>query len=81
MHELGIIMSIVRIAERAARENDAHKVNRLVLQVGARSCVVPHLVHAGWPAAIEGTLLEGAELIIEEASGDRDVVIKEIEVC
>lgn len=80
MHELGIILSIARIAERAARDNGAHRVNRLVLQVGARSGVVPHLVRAGWPAAIEGTLLEGAELVIEEAGGDRDVVIKEIEV-
>jgi hydrogenase nickel incorporation protein HypA/HybF len=65
MHELGLVLEIVRIAERRAREEKAAKVTRIVLQIGELSALVPELLEACYPAAVYGTLLADAELSIE----------------
>ena len=69
MHEMGVVINIVQIAEQFARENDADKVGRLVLQIGEISSVIPHYVEACWPGAIENTMLSEAELVIEIVPG------------
>ena len=65
MHELGIVIEIIRIAERRAREEKANKVTRIVLQIGQLSALVPELVEVCYPAAVCDTLLSDAELRIE----------------
>lgn len=69
MHEMGVVLNIVRTAEQAAKANHVSKIGRLTLQVGKLTGVIPRYVHACWPAAIEHTLLEGAMLVIEEIEG------------
>lgn len=58
MHELGIIMNVVKKVERVARENNVTTIETLVLQVGELSPVIPSFIEACYPAAIDGTLLE-----------------------
>ena len=65
MHELGIMMNVIATVEKIARENNVEQVETLVLQVGELSPVVPHYLHACFPAAVDGTLLEKTELKIE----------------
>ncbi len=43
MHELGIVMHVVKQAEEAAIENKADKVAKLTMEVGEVSSVVPEL--------------------------------------
>lgn len=65
MHEMGIVLSFVKMAEEYAVKNNAEKVIKVVLQVGEISGVVPRYLHEFYPDVIEGTILEGSELVIE----------------
>lgn len=69
MHELGITQSIVDIADRTARENGGRKVRSVTVEIGALSGVIPDAVSFCFASCVQGTLLEGAELIIEEIPG------------
>lgn len=66
MHELSIATSMVRAAEAAAREAGAARVERLHLRLGALSGVVRHALDFAWEVATEGTLLDGAELVVDD---------------
>ena len=66
MHELGITRNIVDIvSERAG----AAKVIRVSLQIGALSAVAPAAIRFCFDVVSKGTVLEGAELQIEEIPG------------
>lgn len=65
MHELGIMINVIASVEKIARENGVEQVETLVLQVGELSPVVPQYLHACYPAAVDGTMLENTELKIE----------------
>lgn len=65
MHELGITQSIVEIAERTAREQQAANVLTVTVEVGSLSGVVPEALEFCFEACSQGTLLQGAALIIE----------------
>ena len=65
MHELGILMEIIKTVERFAAENQVGKIEKLVLQTGEISPVIPEYMKKVYPAAAEGTLLAEAELEIE----------------
>jgi hydrogenase nickel incorporation protein HypA/HybF len=65
MHEMSIVVSFVKTAEEFAVKNHAAKVLRVVLQVGEISGIVPRYLHEFYPVVVEGTILEGSELVIE----------------
>ncbi|MFV0352104.1 MAG: hydrogenase maturation nickel metallochaperone HypA [Oscillospiraceae bacterium] len=65
MHELGIMYHIVEQVLRVAEENKVTEIDTLVLQVGELSSVIPKYLHACYPAAVDGTLLEKTKLEIE----------------
>ncbi len=65
MHELGITQSIVEIAERTAKEQQAMKILSVTIEVGSLAGVVPEALEFCFEACSKGTLLEGAQLLIE----------------
>ena len=65
MHELGILMGIIKTVENYAVENQVGKIEKLVLQIGEISSVLPEYMRKVYPAAVEDTLLAEAELEIE----------------
>jgi hydrogenase nickel incorporation protein HypA/HybF len=65
MHELGVIIEIVKQVEQIAAENEVNKIESLVLQIGELSSMVPQYMKKLYPAAIEGTILEDSTLEIE----------------
>lgn len=65
MHELGIMIEVVKQVEEVARENQAKKVEKIVLQIGEISPVIPHYVEEVFPAAVNNTMLEDTLLEIE----------------
>ncbi len=69
MHELGITQSIVAIAERAAREQGATRVNSVTVEIGELSGVLADAVAFCFTACSQGTLLEGTRLQIETIPG------------
>jgi hydrogenase accessory protein HypB len=66
MHELGITRNIVAIVgERAGTS----RVNRVAVEIGKLSAVMPDAVRFCFDVCAKGTCLEGAELEIREIAG------------
>lgn len=70
MHEIGVMIEVVKTVENFAKQNGVTKVQTLVLQIGELSTVVPRYIEACYPAAIEGTLLENTQLQIDILPGN-----------
>lgn len=66
MHELGLAQEIVQIVvERAA----GARVTTVVLEIGKLAAVLPDAVRFCFDLCAEGTVLEGASLVIVETPG------------
>jgi hydrogenase nickel incorporation protein HypA/HybF len=65
LHEMSIVVSFVKMAEEYAVKNNAAKVLRVVLQLGEISGIEERYLHEFYPDVVEGTILEGSELVIE----------------
>ncbi len=70
MHELGVVIEVVRTVEEFARENSLTAIDALVLQIGELSSIVPRYVEECYPAAVDGTLMENTRLDIEILPGN-----------
>lgn len=66
MHELSIAMSIVEMAEEESERQGGAKVNAVHLKLGPLSGVVKTSLESAFGLAREGTILEGAVLVVEE---------------
>jgi hydrogenase nickel incorporation protein HypA/HybF len=65
MHELSVVLEIIKTVGQFAAENEVGRIETLVLQIGELSSVIPKYVEACYPAAVDGTILEGSELKID----------------
>ena len=70
MHELGVVIEVVKTVEDFARKNGVTKIDTLVLQIGELSSMIPKYVEACYPAAVDGTLLQETKLKIEILPGN-----------
>jgi len=70
LHELGVVIDIVKKVEDIVRENSLTTVDTLVLQIGELSSMIPKYVEACYSAAVDGTLLEATNLRIEILPGE-----------
>lgn len=69
MHELGIVIEIVKQIETYMTENDIPEVESLILQIGALSSVYPKFIEDVYPMAVEKTKLKNTKLEIEVTPG------------
>ncbi len=66
MHEVSIAMSLLdELTERAAAER-ADKITTVHVRIGAMAGVVKDSLLFAWDLAAEGTIAEGARLLIED---------------
>ncbi|HNX23082.1 MAG TPA: hydrogenase maturation nickel metallochaperone HypA [Spirochaetota bacterium] len=70
MHELGVVIDIVKTVEDFAKKNGVTKVETLVLQIGELSSMIPKYIEDCYPAAADGTLLQETKLKIEILPGN-----------
>ena len=70
MHELGVVMDVIKTVEEFAGKNRVTKIDTLVLQIGELSSMVPEYIKACYPVAVEGTMLQGTKLKIEILPGN-----------
>jgi len=68
MHELSIAVAVVEEIETIVRREGALSVRSVVLRVGRLSGVEPQALELAFPLAAEGTLLQAAQLTIEETA-------------
>lgn len=70
MHELGVVISIVKNVEDFAKSNNVSKIDTLVLQVGELSAMIPRYIEACYPAAVQNSMLQDTKLEIEIIPGN-----------
>lgn len=70
MHELGVVIEVVKTVERVAVEEDLTQIDTVVLQIGELSSMIPKYVEQCYPAAADGTILEKTKLEIEILPGN-----------
>lgn len=70
MHELGVVIEVIKTVENLAKENGLSKIDTLVLQIGELSSMIPKYIEACYPAAVDGTLLQETKLKIEILPGN-----------
>jgi hydrogenase nickel incorporation protein HypA/HybF len=69
MHEMSIAMAVVQQVEEAPPEDVTGAVECVRLQVGELAGVVPDALRFSFSLACRGTVLEGAELLIDSVAG------------
>lgn len=70
MHELGVVIEVVKTVENFAKKNELTKIDTVVLQIGELSSMIPRYIEACYPAAVDGTLLQDTKLKIEILPGN-----------
>jgi hydrogenase nickel incorporation protein HypA/HybF len=70
LHEVGVLIEVVKQVEGIAEKNGLTKVDTLVLQIGELSSMIPRYIEACYPAAVDGTLLQETKLKIEILPGN-----------
>lgn len=70
MHELGVVIEVVKAVESFAEKNQLTKIDTIVLQIGELSSMIPKYIEECYPAAVDGTMLESTKLKIEILPGN-----------
>jgi len=70
VHELGVVIEVVKTVEEFARQNGLTKIDTIVLQLGELSSMIPKYIEDCFPAAVDGTSLEETKLKIEILPGN-----------
>lgn len=70
MHELGVVIEVVKTVENFAKKNGVTKIDKIVLQIGELSSMIPKYIEACYPAAVDGTTMEETKLEIEILPGN-----------
>ncbi len=79
MHELGITRNLVAIVSDAAQ---GRRVNKVWLEIGALSALMPDAVRFCFDVVSKGTVLEGATLEIIALPGvELNIKAMEVESC
>lgn len=64
MHEVSIMMSILDLAIEEARKHNAKKIQRITLEVGAKSGVVIDALEFAFETVTRNSIADGAQLTI-----------------
>ena len=86
MHEQATIRDLVRTDEHVAAENDATRVVRIKVRLGALSHFTPEHFLEHWQDATAGTIAEGSKVDAELSEDLTDpnaqgVVLEDIEIA
>ena len=69
MHELGICDALLKMVRNIAQEEELEEIQRITVEVGTLSGVVPAYMTDCWEAVTDGTELDGVEFVVEELQG------------
>jgi hydrogenase nickel incorporation protein HypA/HybF len=65
MHEVSLMQSLLELALDHARRNEARRIHRIRMRVGALSGVVPEALEFAFEVVVRGTIAEGARFEID----------------
>lgn len=64
MHEYSIVISLLDLCEKNAKENNAKKITKIEVKIGKLSGVEPHLLQTSFDTFKENTICHEAEFCI-----------------
>lgn len=65
MHELGIVYQIVRTVDEIKQEQSLTEIEKITLEIGEMSNIVPRFISEAWQSVRESTDYPDAEMNIE----------------
>jgi hydrogenase nickel incorporation protein HypA/HybF len=68
MHEMAIVEGLMRILEKQAAQHGASRIVRVTVKVGRLRAVEPQQLAACFEMFAEGTVAEGAQLVVDEVA-------------
>lgn len=77
---MSLAVRVVAIVAEAARAQDAARVARVRLRIGALAAVEPEALRFCLDVAARGTPAEGADLVIARTDG-ADLVVQDMEIA
>ena len=69
MHELGICDALLKMVRGIIQDEELESVERITVEIGSLSGMVPKYMADCWVAVCDGTELEQTEFVIEELAG------------
>ncbi|MBR5342288.1 MAG: hydrogenase maturation nickel metallochaperone HypA [Oscillospiraceae bacterium] len=69
MHELGLTDALLRMVRDVAKKEALTHVEKITLEIGELSGVVPRYMLDCWQAVVDGTEYADTELVIESVPG------------
>ena len=69
MHELGLTDALLRMVRDIAKKEELTHVEKITLEIGELSGVVPRYMLDCWQAVVDGTEYADTELVIEPVPG------------
>ncbi len=69
MHELGLCDAMLKMVRGIMKDEAVTEVQRITIEVGSLSGVVPAYMEDCWEAVTDGTELEGVEFVVETLQG------------
>ncbi len=64
MHEYSVVQALLEQTEKFAAENDAKKVTKVVVKIGAMSGIEPHLLEVAFNTFKEKSICDGADFVM-----------------
>lgn len=68
MHEMAIVEGLMRILQKQAAQHGAARIARVTVKVGRLRAVEPQQLVACFEMFAEGTVAEGAQLVVDEVA-------------
>ncbi|WP_018144997.1 MULTISPECIES: hydrogenase maturation nickel metallochaperone HypA [unclassified Thioalkalivibrio] len=86
MHEFSLMADLMRKIEQVAADNDAERVTRVRVWLGALSHITPEHFREHFEDGTRGTVAEGAELEVETSDDEADpeaqqIVLRSVDVA
>ena len=78
MHELGICDALLKMVQGIMNDEELEKVDKITVEVGSLSGVVPGFLADCWVAVTDGTELQETEFVIEELAGKGRLIAAKI---
>ena len=69
MHELGLTDALLRMVRDVAEKEQLTHVEKITLEIGELSGVVPRYMSDCWTAVVDGTEYQDTALVIETVPG------------
>ncbi len=79
MHELGLIEQILNIACQKALSNGLDRIDKITLQLGKRSGILPEALELGFAISSKETIAAGASLEIQWFDDEKELTLVSIE--